>query len=505
MRSQVIQQGMLLSINHLNVDSLGGRALFRELNLTMGYEKMALIGRNGVGKTTLLETIKGQGEHVRCYSEPLLVTQTLVLAQTSAEHLAELFFGLDLYKLNIDARLDEIGLRAYKDLLRAQGFSRGELRKLHLLNALLRQPDLLLLDEPGEDLDERGFNWLLAWLSSWNKGLIVISHDPRLLSLFNNFCMVSESGCRYFDTSFDQLESALDEENTRQQKKYLQQLNQLVNEETHNRQINCRRQQKKNQGRWRELGRKTSKAALNSKRGAAQQSQARVANIRQERIASMRSLVKTSRRVLDVVLPMELLLPELPPMDDKLTVDLENVSKMGLFSDITIKATRERIAVVGANGSGKSTLLNIVMQNMPADEGSVAVVRDKVGYIAQGGSKWMLAQSLVEHMLHLSQDMTPQKVMELLIAFKFPLALAEREMLSLTPGERTRAALLCLMVKKPCVELLVLDEPSNGLDFLAAKVLQQSLKAWNGGFIIAGHDKSFFDAVGIDRMVDLKS
>ncbi|MCJ8269881.1 MAG: ATP-binding cassette domain-containing protein, partial [Psychrosphaera sp.] len=266
---------------------------------------------------------------------------------------------------------------------------------------------------------------------------------------------------------------------------------------------NCRRQQKKNQGRWRELGRKTSKAALNLKRGAAQQSQARVANIRQERIASMRSLVKTSRRVLDVVLPMELVMPELPPMDGSLTVDLENVGKAGLFSDLTLKIKRERIAVVGPNGSGKSTLLNIVMQNIAADEGSVAIVRDKVGYIAQGGSNWMLAQSLVEHMLHLSQDMTPQRVMELLIAFKFPLALAERDMSSLTPGERTRAALLCLMVKQPYVECLVLDEPSNGLDFLAAKALQQSLKAWTGGFIIAGHDQQFFEQIGVDRVIGL--
>ncbi|NQZ12151.1 MAG: ABC-F family ATP-binding cassette domain-containing protein [Algicola sp.] len=507
MRHEAITQENLLSINHLDVDTLGGRALFRDLNLSMGFEQMALIGRNGVGKTTLLETIaaaeQASGGQVRCYSEPLLVAQTLSSEQPPADHVAELFFGLDLFKLNIDARLSEIGLPPYNDLLTRQGFSRGELRKLHLLNVLLRQPDLLLLDEPGEDLDDLGFNWLCSWLGQWQKGLIIISHDPRLLGLFSSFCLISESGCRYFNTRFDQLETLLEDENTRQQKQYLRQINQLTAQEAHNRQVNCRRQQKKNQGRLREIGRATPKVRLNSKRGYAQQSQAKVAKIRQDRIAAVRTLVKDSRRALDVVLPMELVLPELPPMDGSLTVDLENISKAGLFSDLTLKVKRERIAIVGPNGSGKSTLLNIVMQNIAADEGTVAVRRDKVGYIAQGGSNWMLTQSLVEHMLHLSQDMTPQRVMELLIAFKFPLALAERSMRSLTPGERARAALLCLMVKQPCVECLVLDEPSNGLDFLAAKALQQSLKAWTGGFIIAGHDRAFFEAIGVDRVISL--
>lgn len=498
---------LLLNISHLDVDTIEGRALFCDLNLSMSYEQVALTGRNGVGKSTLIETIYGLRQpsrgHINIVGESMLVPQMLTDDKNPAEYLAELFYQLNLFKLDINRHLNDIGLPPYKELVAAQGFSRGELRKLHLLNVHFRQPALLLLDEPSEDLDAKGMDWLCRWLGQWQNGLIMISHDQAILRRFSHFFMVSESGCRYFNGSFEQLEATVEAENHNRQKKYLQQLNQLTEQEKHFRQTSCRRQQKKNQGRWRELGRASPRSVLNAKRSSAQQSQARLAGVRQDKIASVRCLVKSSRRILDVVLPMDVVLPELPKADGRLNVDLQGVSKDGLFDELTLQFKRHRIALVGPNGSGKSTLLGIVMQNIEADSGSVAIRREKVGYIAQGGSNWMLPHSLVEHMLHLSDEMTPQTVMELLIAFKFPLALAERALSSLTPGERTRAALLCLMVRQPCVEFLVLDEPGNSLDFVAIKALQDCLKAWTGGFIIAGHDAHFFEQVGVDCTIAL--
>lgn len=128
---------------------------------------------------------------------------------------------------------------------------------------------------------------------------------------------------------------------------------------------------------------------------------------------------------------------------------------------------------------------------------------DKVGYVAQDGSNWMLDESVLEKLLTQDTQMDIDKAIALLMAFKFPLPLAERPMASLATGERTRAALLCILAKNPSVELLILDEPTNSLDLVAQNALKKGLKAWQGGFIIAGHDMGFFGEIGVDEYVQL--
>ena len=93
---------------------------------------------------------------------------------------------------------------------------------------------------------------------------------------------------------------------------------------------------------------------------------------------------------------------------------------------------------------------------------------------------------------------------KLLLAHKFPLALAGRPMHSLSPGERTRAALICLFRRSPTPELLVLDEPTHGLDLVGQSAMTSALAAWPGGLIVTSHDREFLEAIKVDRVIRLE-
>jgi ABC-type multidrug transport system ATPase subunit len=166
-----------------------------------------------------------------------------------------------------------------------------------------------------------------------------------------------------------------------------------------------------------------------------------------------------------------------------------------LFQSLDLRLARERVAVIGQNGAGKTTLLEMMLGRRSPITGSVSRDLSKIGAIEQGGANWMQDDSLLSL---LSTD-----VAELLVAHKFPLALAGRPLCSLSPGERTRAALIGLFHRTPVVELLLLDEPTYSLDLIGQRAMTSALRAWPGGLVVASHDRAFLDAIGIDTFIEL--
>jgi len=485
----------LLTARGLDVNTAAGRPLFRNLNLSMTNERVAIIGRNGVGKSTLLDVLTEQTPPLHGTIQRL--TDTLLVPQ----HLAQ------PPKYCPDAESAAIGLRPHHERFNTGGFSRGEQRKLALLAAKRKHPGLLLLDEPTQDLDNTGLQWLHHWLSAWSNGLILVSHDPRLLRHFTHFLVITESGCRYFKGCFEALQRDLERDTADSQKKYLHHLHTLVEQEAHNAQVTRRRQRKKNRGRVGELGRMTSRMRLNTKRSYAQCSQGKADKVRELRIAAVRDWVKATRRALTVSLPMAQLMPKLPKDNGEAIITADNLSASRnghtCFKGINLIVHRERIGILGQNGAGKTTLLRTLLGQHPAKTGTVVTRLAKVGTIAQGASDWMLEDSLLENLLTSSNASSPETAAHLLVGHQFPLALAERPLKSLSPGERVRAALICLLAKSPAVECLVLDEPTNSLDFVGYAALQAGLKTWPGGWVIASHDPGFLQDIGVDRCVSL--
>ena len=468
----------ILSVSDLWLDAPGGRPLLRDLSLTLGRERVALVGRNGVGKSSLLEVLSGheaprQGRVV-CEGRRLLIRQ----------HLG-----------------DGGALPA------ATAMSPGERRRQALQAAHRLRPELLLLDEPTRDLDAAGVLWLADWLATWDGALMVVSHDRRILSRFRQFFVVAESGCRAFTGSIEELVHELEDEAAGTARAYARRLGDLLHKEQHNAAVRRRRARKKNVGRIRELGRCPSRIRLNGKRSYKQVSQGTRAGLQQERISTLRDWVKSTRRALAVALPLEVLLPTPPGDAARRVVILNEVAAQAggrlLFSGLDLVLRRERVAVTGPNGSGKSTLLAILLGERRPDSGRISCGPERMGFIAQNAVNWCAPDSLLERLVTGSNAATLEDAAQILLAHKFPFALAERPLCSLSPGERLRAALIGLFQRRPVVDVLVLDEPTDDLDLLAALALEAVLRAWRGGLVIASHDEPFLRAIGIQQSIEL--
>jgi ATPase subunit of ABC transporter with duplicated ATPase domains len=466
----------LLEILDATIDTPSGRPLFKELSLRLARDRVALIGRNGVGKSTLLAVLAGLGEAqkgaVKASARRHFVPQSLVSGEAP----------------------------------RARAMSHGELRKAALIEAKSSGAEILLLDEPSEDLDEPSVAWLRRWLQEWPGCLVMASHDRRLLADFRHFFFVSESGCRYFFGTLTELDAELEREHERAQERYVRSLNQLASKEEHTAQVASRRARKKRSGRCRELDRATPRIRLNQKRDHAQVYQGRFAKIRRARLEALRQWSQSTRRAVGVNLALELPVPILPaPGTDVLVlcgVSAHDKGR-GASQPLDLRVARQRLAVVGPNGAGKTTLLEIMLGRRSPAAGAVFQDLSRIGAIAQGGADWMLDQSLLEYLSVHAAEGEPGELAKLLVAHKFPLALADRPLCSLSPGERARAALICLYRRSPAVELLILDEPTYSLDLVGQRAMTEALRAWPGGLVVASHDRAFLQAIGVETWVEV--
>lgn len=174
-----------------------------------------------------------------------------------------------------------------------------------------------------------------------------------------------------------------------------------------------------------------------------------------------------------------------------------------LFQSLDLCQGRQRVALTGPNGAGKTTLLEIALGRRAPSSGSVVRDLSRIGSIAQGAANWSLDASLLELLRASSAFQSDERLAQLLVAHKFPLGLADRLLCSLSPGERTRAALICLFQRSSAIELLVLDEPTFSLDLVGQRALTSALAAWPGGLLVASHDRAFLAAIDATTTIEL--
>ncbi len=436
---------MLLDVRGLSLHTPEGRPLVKDLTLQLDRERVALIGRNGVGKSTLLRALAQGRPEVR--HAPLAY---------------------------VPQHLDGAA-------------SPGQLRWQALAEAFTSGTELLLLDEPSEDLDPARTADLVHRIRGWRGGLVAVTHDPELLDTFDTFFVMDDGGCQVKQGCWEEVQQALVAEADAKQDAYVRRLEALERSEARHHRIQRRRDRKRNVGRIHELDRSQSKMRLNQRKSAAQVSQAKVNARQQDRRDAERAWAHAARQALTHRLPLDLVVP-VPPTSRGPVIRARGLPGLG-----DLDLDRQRLGVVGPNGSGKSTLLDTLTGHRRPEVGSLHLEAARMGVIQQQATNWQRPESLLE----LLGD--AERAAERVVAHRFPLGLAARPLAELSPGERTRAALIALF-DQDGLELLVLDEPTGGLDLVGVHALQEVLRAWRAGLVVASHDRRFLAAVGVELL-----
>ncbi len=436
-------------------------------------ERLCLVGRNGSGKSTLLRIAAGLTEPDRGkrFLQPGTTIRYLPQEPDLAGHATTLAYvesglgpGDDPHRARY--LLEQLGLTGEEETHRLSG---GETRRAALARALAPTPDILLLDEPTNHLDLPAIEWLEAELAQLRSGLVVISHDRRLLERLSRVTVWLDRGTtRRLDRGFAAFEAWRDEVLAQEDLDRHKLDRRIAMEEDWIRYgVTARR--KRNQGRLARLG-----------------------DLRQQR----RDQQKVTGQVKLAVAEGE--------ASGTLVIEAKAIAKSfgetPIVLDFSTRILRgDRTGIIGPNGAGKTTLLNLLTGAMAPDTGTVRLGANlALATLDQQRRSLDLDRSLADTLTDgrgdtVVVDGKPRHVMSYMKDFLFKPEQAKTPVAALSGGERGRLALACALARPS--NLLVLDEPTNDLDLETLDLLQEMLADYPGTVLLVSHDRDFLDRV----------
>lgn len=507
----------MVSVDGLAVE-FGGTTLFSDISFVINdSDRIALMGKNGAGKSTLLKILAGVRKPTRgsvsapkdtviAYLPQHLMTEdgrtVFEEASQAFAHLHEMqahlddlnrqlgertdyesdeymalieevatlsekFYAIDMTHFEEDVEKTLLGLGFERtDFDRPTSeFSGGWRMRIELAKMLLQKPDLLLLDEPTNHLDIESIGWLEEFLINSGKAVMVISHDRKFVDNITTRTIEVTMGRIYdYKVNYSHYLQLRAERREQQQKQYEEQ--QKMIQET-----------KDFIERFKGTYSKTF------------QVQSRVKMLEKLEIIEVDEMDTSALRL------------KFPPSprSGQYPVIADSVGKAfdgkRIFKDATFTIERgAKVAFVGRNGEGKSTMVKCIMGELE-HEGTLTLGHNvQIGYFAQNQASLLDEELTVFQTIDdVAKGEIRNKIRDLLGAFMFGGEASTKKVKVLSGGERTRLALLKLLLEP--VNLLILDEPTNHLDLRTKDVLKQALQDFDGTLICVSHDRDFLDGL----------
>ena len=513
----------MISIQGLKVE-FGSQVLFENISYVINKrDKIALVGKNGAGKTTMLRIITGEQQPtsgtvarqsditIGYLPQQMRLKDHLTVkqeAELAFEHLQQMDEAINRMNQELADRTDYdsedyqelIERVAQKTELRAlmqsenieaevektllglgfertdfdrptSEFSGGWRMRIELAKLLLRRPDVLLLDEPTNHLDIESIQWLETFLKNRNGALLLVSHDRAFIDNVTNRTIEISLGKIYdYKVSYSQFVELRKERVEQQMRAYENQQKLIHDTEDFIERFRY----------------KATKAV---------QVQSRI-----------KMLEKLERIEVDEVdrSRMRLKFPPAPRSGDYPVIaeDLrKDYGALNVFHDVTFTIKRgEKVAFVGKNGAGKSTLVKCIMGEIPYD-GKLQIGHNvKIGYFAQNQAQ-LLDETLTVHdtIDYVAVGDIRTRINDILGAFMFGGKNADKKVKVLSGGEKSRLAMIRLLLQP--VNLLILDEPTNHLDMPSKDVLKEAIQAFDGTVIVVSHDRDFLNGI-VDKVYE---
>jgi ATPase subunit of ABC transporter with duplicated ATPase domains len=492
------------------------KILFENISFSVpAGEKVAIVGRNGIGKSVLLKIIVGELE---ASSGEVLKPSISYFPQKFQDYssvadvfglekqvvsLGKISEGLEDYS-SLEGHWDceEIILKKMElfglkfDLLRKfSSLSGGEKTKLILASRL--DGDFLLLDESTNNMDRAGRRVLYDFVKNWKGGLLCVSHDRELLSLVDKIVEMRTTGLFAYGGNFDFWQKQKQLEEDAQQKNY----NDALRHEK------IKRDQ--TQDNLERFQRGFGKKGMLDPYG-----KLKAVNIHYDKNI-LKTLVKANDKMEDANTNIKEIQKTMDLSNNiyfkfneskfthKILVEVQDLTfyygKPLLQNFNLLLKGGERIAIEGGNGSGKTTLLRLLQGKIEPLQGKVRVNTDKIAHLDQHCDFLLPHLSILENII--LNKKSEKENRDQLASFLFWTESVHKIVKDLSGGERLRAALACLLEQD--TELLLLDEPTNNMDLEGLEMLEKILGSYNGGLVMVSHDEEFKRKIGINRRVEL--
>ncbi|WP_300616129.1 ABC-F family ATP-binding cassette domain-containing protein [Dokdonella sp.] len=522
----------LVELNSVSYATPDGHLVLDRLDLVLGRECCGLVGRNGVGKSTLLKLVAGElapssGAVVR--RAPIrwlrqdvdarpgdLVADALGVAEAwrclrrieagegTVEDLAEADWTLPA---RIDEALAEVGLSGIGADRPLAQLSGGQRTRAALASLRLDDAELLLLDEPSNNLDAQARGLLARLLAGRRGATLVASHDRALLRGVDRVIELSSNGVRSYGGGYDAYREQREREHLAAERGLADAERELQRVERE-RQLARERQQKRDARGRRDRARDDMPRILLGLRKDNAEDTAggndRLAARQREQALAARN---EARQRVERHASLEAALPACGLAAGQRVLAFESIGfawpgAAPLLQDLDFHLVGpERVALCGRNGAGKSTVLRL----------AAGLLEPTHGRILRGVPFALLDQhaalldrdaSVLDNFQRLNPDDGATACRTALARFRFRAGAALQRVATLSGGELLRAALACVLGGGAPPQLLLLDEPTNHLDLDSIAAIESALSSWDGALLVASHDEDFLDALGIERRIE---
>ena len=459
--------------------------------------KITIMGQNGAGKSTIFGLIVGaqkpeSGKVVRAQNLSVAIARQVIPRNELTLTIKEFFLKVfeDAVKAglrknegpiyDIDVRIDEVlevvNLHAPHDRV-VKSFSGGQQARLLLASALIQNPDLLLLDEPTNNLDKAGIEHLTQFLKTYPKTVIVISHEAHFLNTFTD-------GVLYRDVFTKKLEQYVGN--------YFDVIEQIT--------ARVEKENRKNAQLAKEIQENKDKANFFANKGGqmrlvAKRMREKAETLEEEKVDTRRE----DKTIRPFTIPaQENLLGPILTITSFSTMNLKKHQPVSRKASIVLKK-KQHLLLKGPNGIGKSSLLESIANGTA--KGSSIMPGVKVGYYRQDFSTLNFEDTVYNTLLGVMDKQIEQNMRSVAAGFLITGDMINSKIGDLSEGQKGLVAFAKLVLEKP--GLLILDEPTNHINFRHIPVIAEALDKYEGAMILVSHVPDFVSKIRIDEVLDL--